>query len=260
MASILARRAAATALIALGLATPAPAADRGPDTRVYELRTYYAEPGKLDALHARFRDHTCRLFEKHGMVNVGYWVPLDNPHNELVYLLAFPDEETRKRAWKAFAADPAWQKARRESEVGGRLVAKVESLLLAATDYSPRIKPSAADDRIFELRVYTACNDNLGRLNARFQDDTCRLFERHGMTNVGYWVPRRGQKGAGKTLIYMLAHKSVEAAKASFEAFRKDPDWVAARKRSEAQAGGPLTVKDGVKSTFLRATDYSPIR
>ena len=88
--------------------------------------------------------------------------------------------------------------------------------------------------------------------------NTCKLFEKHGMTNFGYWVPLPDQKGADNTLVYVLAHKSVDAAKASFDAFRKDPDWLAARKASEEQAGGSLTVKDGVKSTFVRLTDYSP--
>src|SRR5262245_47204249 len=82
------------------------AADNPRSTRCYELRTYYSAPGKLEALHARFRDHTCKLFEKHGMVNVGYWVPLDNPDGKLIYLLAYPNREARENSWKAFMADP----------------------------------------------------------------------------------------------------------------------------------------------------------
>ncbi len=108
-----------------------------PDTRCFEMRTYYAAPGKLDALNARFRDHTCKLFEKHGMQNLGYWVPMDNPDNKLIYLLAYPSREAREKSWKAFMADPDWQKAYKASEVNGRLVAKAESLFLSATDYSP---------------------------------------------------------------------------------------------------------------------------
>ncbi len=108
-----------------------------PDTRCFEMRTYYAAPGKLDALHARFRDHTCKLFEKHGMQNIGYWVPVDNPDNKLIYILAYPSREAREKSWKAFMADPDWQKAYKASEVNGRLVAKAESLFLSATDYSP---------------------------------------------------------------------------------------------------------------------------
>src|SRR4051812_49799096 len=92
------------------------AADEKPKMRLYELRVYTAAPGKLDALNARFRDHTVKLFEKHGMTNVGYWLPIDNKDNKLVYLLSFPNMEARTRAFAAFGADPDWQKASRESE------------------------------------------------------------------------------------------------------------------------------------------------
>src|SRR2546422_368007 len=100
--------------------------------------------------------------------------------------------------------------------------------------------------QVYEMRTYYAEPGKLDALNARFRDHTCKLFEKHGMTNVGYWVPMKGQKGADDTLIYILAHKSADAAKASFDAFRKDPDWIAARKASEDKAGGSLTEKDGV--------------
>ena len=127
------------------------------DTRCYEMRIYYAAPGKLDALNSRFRDHTCKLFEKHGMVNIGYWLPMTNTDNKLVYLLAYPDREAREKSWKAFGADPDWQSAYKQSEKDGKLVAKAESIFLAATDFSPAIKPSAAaEPRVFELRTYTA--------------------------------------------------------------------------------------------------------
>jgi hypothetical protein len=194
------------------------------------------------------------------MTNVGYWVPLDNPDNKLIYILAFPSREAREKAWKAFGADPAWQNAKSESEVSGKLVGKVESTLLTATDYSPEVKPSASGDRVYELRVYTASKGNLDALNARFRNHTLKLFEKYGMTNVGYWVPLKDQQGAEDTLIYILAHKSEAAAKASFDAFRKDPAWLTARKASEEKAGGSLTAKDGVKSIFMKATDYSPMK
>lgn len=231
-----------------------------PDTRCYELRTYYAAPGKLDALHARFRDHTCKLFEKHGMVNVGYWVPLDNPDNQLIYLLAYPSREARETSWKNFMADPSWQEAFRKSEENGRLVVKVESIFLTATDYSPPIQPTVAGPRVFELRTYTAAPGRLDALHARFREHTVKLFAKHGMQNIGYWTPMPDQKGADNTLIYLLAHQSREAARESFAAFGRDPEWLAARKASEEKAGGSLTVPGGVKSVFLQATDYSPMR
>jgi hypothetical protein len=234
------------------------AADK--ETRMYELRTYIAAPGKLDALHARFRDHTVKLFEKHGMTNIGYWVPVDNKDNKLIYLLAYPSREARDKSWKAFTADPEWQKVKKATEVNGPIVASVEHRFLKPTDYSPAIKMSKDGTRVFELRTYTASQGNLDNLNARFRDHTVKLFEKHGITNIGYWVPLKDQKGADNMLIYLLAHASEDAAKASFGAFRKDPAWTAALKVSEEKAGGPLTVKDGVQSVFLKPTDYSPLK
>ena len=113
---------------------PKPAAD----TRVFELRTYYAHPGKMKALHARFRDHTCKLFEKHGMTLVGFWSPIDRGQAEEVmyYILAYPSKEAADQAWKAFRADPDWLQAKAASEKDGPLVSKVESVYLSPTDYS----------------------------------------------------------------------------------------------------------------------------
>jgi hypothetical protein len=243
-----------TGLVALS-AGPAGAAD----TRCYEMRIYYAAPGKLDALNTRFREHTCKLFAKHGMVNIGYWVPMTNTENRLVYLLAYPNREAREKSWKEFMADPDWLAAAKASEKDGRLVTKAESIFLAATDFSPAIKPSAATEpRVFELRTYTASPGNLESLLARFRDHTLKLFEKHGMTSFGYWTPTDPKNGAGEKLIYLLVHQSPEAAAADFKAFRADPDWVAAKSASEQKAGGSLTVQDGVKSEFLAPTDYSP--
>jgi hypothetical protein len=110
------------------------------DSRCFEMRTYYAAPGKLEALNARFRDHTCALFKKHGMENIGYWIPADKDkgaENTLVYLIAHKSREEAKKSWAAFIADPVWKKAQQESEVNGKLVEKIESVFLSATDYSP---------------------------------------------------------------------------------------------------------------------------
>ncbi len=104
--------------------------------RVFEIRTYYANEGKLDALLTRFREHTVALFEKHGMTNIGYWVPTDNKENKLVYILAFPSREARSKAFKAFSADPAWQKAFKASTKDGRLVKKIVNEFLTGTDFS----------------------------------------------------------------------------------------------------------------------------
>jgi hypothetical protein len=249
------------ALFSFAMILPVLAGDK--DERCYEMRVYYAPAGKLDDLHARFRDHTCRLFEKHGIENIGYWVPLTNTENKLVYILASPNREARDKSWKGFSADPDWQNARKESEKNGKLVAKVESFFLNATDYSPAIKPSTTGSpHTFELRTYTSSAGNLDALNTRFRDFTVKLFSKHGMEHVGYWTPMKGEKGGENRLVYILAHKSEETAAKSFAAFRADPEWMAARAASEKNAGGSLTEGGmaGVKSEFMKATDYSPTK
>lgn len=107
--------------------------------RFFELRIYTTHPGKLGALHARFRNHTNRLFEKHGMQLIGYWTPADgeDANNTLVYVLAYPSRDARDKAWKAFRDDPEWKKAKEESQRDGPIVKKVESKFMHPTDYSP---------------------------------------------------------------------------------------------------------------------------
>ena len=109
------------------------------NNRVFELRTYTANEGKLDALHARFRNHTLKIFQKHGMTNVGYWAPKDDPlaKDTLIYVLAHASREAAKKSWDDFRNDPEWKKVQAESEAGGRLVKKVEFVFMDPTDYSP---------------------------------------------------------------------------------------------------------------------------
>ncbi len=123
---------AATILL---LAPPAQAQSAG---AVYELRTYTTLEGKLPALLAGFREHTIKLFEKHGIESVGYWVPADPPRsqNTLVYLLKHKSREAAAASWDAFRKDPAWQKAQKDSEANGKIVEKTESVFLTPTEFS----------------------------------------------------------------------------------------------------------------------------
>jgi hypothetical protein len=231
-----------------------------PDTKLYELRTYHAAEGKLDALLSRFRDHTTKLFAKHGMTNVGYWVPSDNPERKLIYLLSYPNTEAKAKAWQGFLNDADWKAVHAASEKDGKLVTKIESQLLQATDYSPALKIENLGSRVFEMRTYTTGPNNLSHLDKRFREHTVKLFEKHGMQNIAYFHLVKDQPEADVTLLYFLSHKDRAAAKESFATFGKDADWQAARKASETAAGGSLTIKGGVRSLFLEPTDFSPLR
>jgi hypothetical protein len=106
--------------------------------RVYELRTYTCYEGKLEALKARFRDHTIAIFKRHNMESIGYWVPQDpeRSKNTLIYILAHPSREAATKSWAEFRADPEWQKVQKESEAAGPIVQKTESVFLSPTDFS----------------------------------------------------------------------------------------------------------------------------
>ena len=106
-------------------------------SRVYELRTYTCYDGKLDALKARFRDNTIRIFKKHGIESVGYWVPQDErSKNTLIYIVVHPSKEAADQNWKAFADDPEWKKVAADSEANGKIVQKVERVFMEPTEFS----------------------------------------------------------------------------------------------------------------------------
>lgn len=242
---------------------PATATDMPPTGKVYELRVYHTNPGKLDALHARFRDHTCTLFKKHGMELVGFWTPSegDEAKDTLYYILAFPNVEAQKKAWQAFRADPQWIKAKADSEKEGVLVQKVESTNLKATDYSPMPVHSArtADTRlarmVYDMRIYKTNPGKLDALHARFRDHTCQIFQKHGMELIGFWTPSEGEE-AKDTLIYIVAFPSVEAQKRAWDAFWADPQWKKVKADSEKDG---VLVKE-IKGKNLKTTDYSPLQ
>ena len=136
------RIVSAVALITIGFALGswnASSVAHAQGGKVFEMRTYTAPDGKLPNLQARFRDHTIRIFNKHGMKSVGYWVPQDAPakDNTLIYIISHDSREQAKKNWADFQADPEWKKVSAESQVDGRIVSNVVSVFMDATDYSP---------------------------------------------------------------------------------------------------------------------------
>lgn len=127
------------ALLALTVGTVSPSRADDDASRVFEIRTYTTAEGKLQDLHRRFREHTLKLFERHGMVNIAYWTPQDPKlaSNTLIYVLAHKSREAAAQSWAAFSADPEWQQVRAASEANGKIVIKVDSTFVQATDFSP---------------------------------------------------------------------------------------------------------------------------
>jgi hypothetical protein len=148
------------------------------DTRYFELRVYYCKPGRLDALIQRFQNHTTKIFEKHGMENIGYWVPVTNDQNALYYILAFPSKEAREKSWKDFGADPKWKEVQTKSEESGPIIDSIASIPMTASEIMPKLKPGNGNGRLFELRTYTCLPGRLPNLTTRFKDHTVKLFEK----------------------------------------------------------------------------------
>lgn len=227
------------------------------DSRYFEMRTYHCNENKRPDLIRRFQDHTLRLFEKHGIANIGYFIPTDPNNNSLTFILAYPDQASREVRWNNFANDPEWKEAHKKSEANGPLVARVDQVFMnLVPELSPKIKRSGGKgQRIFELRTYHCFPGKVENINARFRDHTRKLFEKHGMTNVAYWNTIE-KEGAQPKLVYLLAHATEAAAKASFDAFRKDPAWIKVRDASEAN--GKIVEK--VESVYLEPLDFSPMK
>jgi hypothetical protein len=227
------------------------------DTKYYELRIYYCHPGRLDALISRFTNHTTKIFERHGMTNVGYWIPNNNEKNALYYILSYPSQAERDSSWKKFGRDQEWKEVAKKSEESGKIVAKVESIFMKATDFSPKIKPSSSkEDRTFEMRTYTGTANNIENVLSRFRNYTTKLFKKHGMQNIAYFTTIEKDPKVQSKLLYFLAHKSEEAGKASFDSFRKDPNWI--KVRDESEKNGKIVEK--VESIYMHPTTFSTIR
>ena len=260
--------------------------------KLYELRLYTAAEGKLPELHARFRDHTMKLFEKHGMENVIYWTVSegtrqDDAKNMLVYVLAHKDKAAAEKSWAAFRADPEWQAALKKSEENGKLTASAPvSIYMHPTDFSPPEEPangkSDAPARLFELRKY---NDGPARVPStvdRFKGWEAELFRKHGMQTVAFWTAEDNS-----AFIYLLAHKDRETSRKSWQGFFVDfrpamAEYNAKRAAQQQQPAQPAAEPaqgaaqpnqqggqggarrgaggggGGAENRFLIPTDYSP--
>jgi len=188
---------------------------------------------------------------------VGYWTPTDTSVHDVIYILSYPSREARDASWKAFGSDPAWKEVVQKTEANGKLVSKVDQIFMNVADISPKIKMTTKSPaRVFEWRTYSPAPGKLNDLVARFRNHTLDLFEKHGMTNVGYWLTTEPDESGQSKLVYILAHPSEAEGKKHFDEFRKDPKWVKAK--GESEKNGSLTSK--VESVYMNPLDYSPIK
>lgn len=257
---------AVTLVLTLSLSLSANAAedDAKQTGKLYELRIYTTHPGKLPDLHARFRDHTMKLFEKHGMENIIYWTVSqgtkedgEDKDNMLVYVIAHKDEASKDASWKAFISDPQWKAVAAKSEENGKILAKPpQAILMRETDFSASDEPANdgtdAVARLWELRQYNDGPERVPHTVDRFGSGEKELFTKHGMETVKFWTATDNS-----AFIYLLAHKDKAAADTSWKGFFADFRGF----MDEYRASHPNLPKgrgNGNEVRFLVPTDYSP--
>ena len=224
---------------------------------IYELRIYEPAPGKFDALHRRFSDHTIGLFKKHGVGIFGFWTEevnmsamANNAHMRLIYVTTFENLAERERIWGSFQRDPEWLEARAASEVDGPLTSRVHNTLMRCTDYFP--SPLWSDkSNVVELRYYNAVPGKLPNLHARFANHAIGLLQKHGMETIGFWTD---DVGTNNRIVWMLGFESIEKREENWIGMITDPEWHKARDESEKD--GPILVD--YQAYLLRPTDYTP--
>ena len=225
---------------------------------VYELRIYSANEDRLQHLEKRFREHTDRIFKKHGLEAIGYWRPTEGPakkRRRLIYILKHPSRYAAYENWTRFNNDREWDAVLEQPEFQGLLAEKPTSIFMKETEYSAQVRDKIDQPGgVFELRTYVTKPDMLARLNQRFQNHTAALFNQHGMKNVGYWTPFDTPDSAN-TLIYLIHHANRMQADANWKAFSADPAWQEARRKSESD--GKILARSPER-IFLRAIDFSP--
>ena len=222
----------------------------------FELRTYYANPGKLNDLQKRFEDHTMVLFEKHGMTNIAYWLPIENEDNKLIYLMGYESKTQRDQAWEAFRSDPDWKAAFAASRENGPLVDSIENTFLTYTDYSPKLEIVDKSPRIFSLRTYYTNPGKLEALHQRFKNHTLEIFENNGMTNIAYFDIDEANPLSKNVLPYLITFPDTAARKASWASFSKDPVWQSAYQASIEN--GKLV--DSIVVELMLPTPFSPLK
>lgn len=231
-------------------------------SKIYELRLYTANPGKLPEFQSLFRQQALPLFAKYGIENVfdgtvleGARVDGSDAHNMLVCILAHQDHAAADRSWAVFEGDAGWRAALERAQQNGPLLAKpAASIYMDLTDFSPALEPPAerSKTRVFELRKYNTGPDGLARTVDQFKSGIATILSKNGMTPIAYWTAEDRS-----AFIYLLAHKDRGAARASWASFMTDfrPFIAEFNARSPAPPSGNRKPDD---NRFLLPTDYSP--
>ena len=220
------------------------------DDRVYELRTYFASPGKLDELHNRFKNHMLGFHEKYGIANLGYWVPTDNPKRMIVSLVSYPSSAARESSWAKLCEDRDWIQARRESELKGRILDAVREEVLSADEAADVLTFAAKESRAFEIRRFTSESGTSETLKTQVREQITKEF---GKTNavVRFFTPTGEGNRTTTTLMAFIIRPMTDG---------EGVEEVTVRRPGNAKAGLAASRLVGEVVTVMKPTEYSPLK
>jgi len=221
------------------------------DQQVYELRTYFASPGKLDDLHNRFKNHLLAFQEKYGIKNLGLWVPTDNPKRMIVALVSYPSMQARESSWARLAGDPQWIQARRASEANGRILDAVREEILTADQAADAMTFMGKSDYSFEIRRFTAESGKAEDVKVLVRD---QVYDEVGKSNavIRFFSPTGEGNRTSTTLMAFIVRPKADAESTEFVTTR---GGISTGGGSNATAATRIP---GEIVTTLKPTEYSP--
>ncbi|MGY3573094.1 NIPSNAP family protein [Bradyrhizobium sp. USDA 4504] len=239
--------------------------------KVYEFRHYQATPGKLEAMHKRHEDSILRLWGRHGVRLVGYWIPTFGGFtDELIYVCEWDSLDERNRIWSTYLDDPEWQEIWRETDKKyGVIHGRVHTELWRAAPYVPEPlgvlaavrKDRTGDDqgyeyrikqgKLYEYRRYAATPGNVETQHRRFETGVLPMLARHGVKLVGTWIPTFG--GFTDELIQIQEWDSLADRERVWKEILQDPEWQSIKE--EADKNEPVTAR--VHTELWRAASYA---
>ncbi len=231
---------------------------------VYELRTYHVAENKMEPLLTRFRDHSLALLSTHGMTHMGYWLPVDESERSrrLVYIVAHQSVAAGRASWGAFSKDPAWQRARDESERTGKLVTAFDSVYLEPVSVDNvllnTLRESAARSRLYELRVFQSEKGRQAEWVGALQLKGMPLWQKHGMQVVALWRSVPTPKNSSESVAVLFVHVDAESAEAKGRALAADPAWTELLNSLPKPAVEPASGAD--RPQLLSPVDFSPLK
>lgn len=233
-----------------------PSADAAELPEHYELRIYEVTAGKLEGVQERFRDAVEPIRQKHGILTLGYWTAGDEQGEKFIYLMRGKTKEEFQAAEKRFGADRDFQTAYAASTAKhGKTVDKIISLTLdpadAKLDFAAQKTP-----RAFDLRLYRVPRNKLPGFTARWRDHATRIYARHGLASIGWWIASSKEGEPELTVVCLLAGESMESIRKSIQSFHADEEW----QKIEAETERDGKLRSGVTAYKMTPTDFSKLK